>query len=392
MTVLVGVLVLLAVAGCIQAVAGFGAVRAFAARRTDAPGERPPVSILKPVCGDEPLLEDALASFCAQRYPGVQMVIGAHDAADPALAVARRVQARFPDGDIAIVADATPHGANRKVANLINMLPAARHDLLVIADSDLHVRPDYLEQVVAALQQPGVGLVTTVNVAEPAVPGSAAQLGAAHLTHIFLPGALLAFALGRQDNLGCTTALRRHTLAQAGGFAALADELADDNVLGQRVRRLGLTVRLAGTVPVVTVQDRSLRLLWQHELRWGRTIRALAPVAFATTALQYPLFWALLAVLLSNGADWTLAGFAAAWAVRAAAAHGVDRTLRDRIARPLRPVPLWLLPLRDTLSMAQLVASYLSGEVVWRGQRLSATRPVRRASSAAPATDSPLPG
>ena len=121
-----------------------------------------PVTVLKPLHGDEPLLEEALASVCRQDYPAWQVVFGVQDAADTALPVVRRLQARFPDCDIAVVVDPTPHGPNRKVANLINMLPAAKHDVLVIADSDVHVAPDWLRRLVAALEGPGVGVVTTV--------------------------------------------------------------------------------------------------------------------------------------------------------------------------------------------------------------------------------------
>ncbi len=125
------------------------------------------------------------------------------------------------------------------------MLPAARHDVLVIADSDVHVRPDYLERLVAALEAPGVGLVTTLYAGLPASPALPAQLGATQITHGFLPGALLARALGRQDCLGATMCLRRADLERIGGFAALVDHLADDNVLGRRIQRSGLDVGLA---------------------------------------------------------------------------------------------------------------------------------------------------
>ena len=108
--------------------------------------------MLKPLHGDEPLLEEALASVCRQNYPALQVVFGVQDAADTALPVVRRLQARFPGCDIAVVVEPDGHGANRKVGNLINMLPAAKHDVLVIADSDVHVAPDWLRRLVAALE------------------------------------------------------------------------------------------------------------------------------------------------------------------------------------------------------------------------------------------------
>lgn len=346
--------------------AGAIAVRRFAARTPHPTRDRPAVTVLKPLCGDEPLLEAALASICDQAYPAFQVVFGVQAADDPALLAVRRVQARFPRCDIAVVVDPASHGPNRKISNLINMLPLARHDLLVLSDSDLHVMPDYLERIVAALEAPGIGLVTTVCVGLPTVPGPAARLGASGISHSFLPGALLARALGRQDCLGTTMALRHDTLERSGGLDSLVRHLADDNVLAQRVHGLGLGVGLASTVPMTAVPERSLRALWQHELRWARTISALEPWLYATSVLQFPLFWAMLAYALTGGAGWSAGLLAAAWAARAAAARWTDRALH-RGRQPAGAVPVWLLPLRDTMSVGLVAASYLGARVVWRG-------------------------
>jgi ceramide glucosyltransferase len=296
----------------------------------------------------------------------------------------RRLQAAFPLLDIALVVDPALHGANRKIGNLINMLPAARHDVLVIADSDLHVRPDYLDRLIAALQQPKIGLVTTLYAGLPAVSKLPARLGATQITHGFLPGALLSRALGRQDCLGATMCLRRHDLAHIGGFQALVDHLADDNVLGRRVAALGLRVALAATVPLTTVPEATVRALFRHELRWARTIRALEPAGFAASVLQYPMAWALLTVLLSGAALWSIALFLVAWVLRAVAALGVDRALAplwveehgsdDAVALAFS-CPVWLLPLRDLLSVAVMLASYGGRHVEWRGHGLHADTP-----------------
>ena len=139
--------------GVLQALAGLFAVWRFCRRPEATQTTLPSVTVLKPVCGDELRLEDALRSFFAQDYPDFQLVIGAQDPRDPALAVARRLQAEFPHRDVQVVVDPALHGANRKISNLINMLPAAQHDVLVFADSDLHVRPSYLRDVVTTLLQ-----------------------------------------------------------------------------------------------------------------------------------------------------------------------------------------------------------------------------------------------
>jgi ceramide glucosyltransferase len=368
---------LLALAGQGQALAGWRSVRRFAAQPA-APAPRralPPVTLLKPLYGDEPLLEQALDSVCGQDYPDFQVVFGVQDAADPAIAVVHRMQRRYPHIEIDLVIDATPHGSNRKVANLINMLPAAHHDLLVIADSDLHCAPDYLARIVAGFDEPGVGLVTTLYAGLAANDTLAARLGASAINHGFLPGALMSRDLGRQDCLGATMALRRETLAAVGGLQALVDHLADDNVLGQKVRALGLGIRIAATVPATTVPETTLPQLFRHELRWARTILSLVPLAFVLSSIQFPLFWAALAWVLSGNA-WVGLLLPASWAVRALAARGIDRALglvRQGLASP---VPVLLLPLRDAFSIAVVLASYASDKVEWRGQMMHTRAPV----------------
>ena len=362
---------LLAVFGLIAVTAGAIAVQCFATRTAGTARHRPAVTVLKPLCGDEPRLEAALASICGQIYPEFQIIFGVQDANDPALRTVRRMQERFPACDIAVVVDATFHGPNRKISNLMNMMSMAQHEVLVFSDSDLHVSPYYLEQIVATLETRATGLVTTLCVGLPTSAGLAGRLGATGISHSFLPGALMARALGREDCLGTTMALRRDTLAGIGGLDALVRHLADDNVLAQKVRKLGLGVKLAATVPMTAVPEASLRALWQHELRWARTIRALEPLLFLTSTLQFPLFWSAVAVLLSGGSGWSLALFAGAWAVRAIAACWIDRALFQDW-RPTAAAPVWLLPLRDAMSVGQVAASYLGARVVWRGHVMHA--------------------
>jgi ceramide glucosyltransferase len=173
--------------------------------------------------------------------------------------------------------------------------------------------------------------------------------------------------MGRQDCLGATMMLRRETLERIGGFHALVDHLADDNVLGRLVQRLGLKVAMAYTIPATTVPEADTPALWRHELRWARTIRALAPMPFAASVLQYPLAWAALTVLLAGGALWSLVWFALAWALRALAAHGIDKALGLA-----NRSPLWLLPVRELMSVAVMAASYAGRRVSWRGHTLQA--------------------
>ncbi len=370
---------MLAGVGALQCLVGTVLAMGFAHRRMRAPGALPAVTILKPLHGDEALLEEALASVCRLDYAALQIVFGVQDPGDPAIRVVRRLQSRFPGRDIALVVDPAQHGANRKVSNLINMMPAARHDFLVIADSDLVCAPDYLTCIIAAAEATGTGLVTTLYAGLPARAALPARLGATQITHLFLPGALLARAMGRRDCLGATMALRRETLAAIGGLHALVNHLADDNALGRLVTGLGLDVRLADTVPLTVVGEATLAALFRHELRWARTIRVLVPGPFAASALQYPIAWAILALLLSTGAWWAWVVTLLAWAMRTGAARVVDRALSRRLP-PDPPgvamaTPIWLLPLRDLMSVAVMIASYAGRGVDWRGHRMRADDP-----------------
>jgi ceramide glucosyltransferase len=373
MTFVAAFMAVLALVSLLQTLAGVWTARRFAGSRWQGtlPTDPPPVTILKPMCGDEPLLEEALTSCFSQNYPSFQIVFGIQNPSDPALAVLERVRRRFPDRDIAVVVDPTPHGPNRKVANLINMMPSAKHEIVVISDSDLHLPSDYLERLVVALQKPGTGLVTSLYIGAP-TPGAgwAARMGSTQISHGFLPGVLLSRALGRADCLGSTAMLTKETLERTGGLRALVELLAEDNVMGQRVKALGLDIGLADTIPTATVPEPDFGALWQHEIRWTRTIRALAPVSLCGSTLQYPLFWALLAVLFSGVAAWSLVLFAAAWGVRWIAAGMIDTALKPMVGRPAEPTPPWLLPLRDLLSVAEIAACFGVNEVVWRGHRL----------------------
>jgi ceramide glucosyltransferase len=378
-TVLTDAVATLSAIGVLQILAGWFFVVRMTRPTDDERSFSPePITILKPLRGQEPLLAEALTTLCEQDYPaGYQIVCGVGDGDDAAVPVVNALRERYPNRDIALVIDPSPHGANPKIGNLINMLPAARHDVLVIADSDVHARPNYLRQLADALAKPGVGLVTTLYTGLPAFRSVASLLGATQITHGFLPGALLGRALGRHDCLGATMCLRRETLGRIGGLESLRDHLADDNVLGRLVRRAGLDVVLARTIVATTVPERRLAQLWRHELRWARTIRSLEPVGFAASILQYPLFWAVLALVLSGGAAWTCVLIAGVWAIRAFAVTGIDRALRGMLGGLAFRSPVWLLPLRDILSVAEWLASYAGRHVDWRGLTIEADTPFR---------------
>jgi ceramide glucosyltransferase len=341
----------------------------FFAQPTSEPTSFPPVTVVKPLRGDEWQLLDNLASFCEQDYPGpVQFLFGVQDSADPALKVVETLRSLYPDAHITVVADARMHGPNRKISNIVNMMPHARYDLLVFADSDVSVRTDYLRQVVGELQKPNVGLVTCVYRGRPA-PGLWPRLSAQAINYHFLPGVMTGLALGlARPCFGQTIATRRETLEKIGGMGHFAHLLAEDNAIGEAVRKAGQKVAIPAFAVSHTCEEPSAAALATHELRWSRTIRAVDPLGHLGSALAHPLPFALLALILSGGAEWTYSLVAAALCARIGLKLQSDAVLRDPCG------DLWLLPLRDVASFGVLIVSFFSTRVVWRGSSYTVDR------------------
>ena len=356
-----GLLCAASLIGILYLVAAGFAVRAFLRRGPAAPAARPPVTMLKPLHGADYDLAANLRCFCTQSYPQYQVVFGVNDPDDAAVPVVRQLIAELPQADIALVVDPRLYGSNGKVSNLINMLPAARHELLVISDSDMRVGPDYLDALVTDLARPDVGIVTCLYRGH-AAPGLWSALGAMFISFGFLPSVLLGRWLGaRFGCFGATMALSRGTLAAAGGFEALQDILADDYALGARVRALGLGLVLSPYLPDTVMAEPSLRHLLAHELRWARTMRGIAPIGYAASIVTLPVPLALIAVLF---VPWLgLPTLVLALAGRIVQIAWLARLLGQ-------PMPAaWLVPLRDLLSFALVIASFCGTGISWRDQR-----------------------
>jgi ceramide glucosyltransferase len=246
------------------------------------------------------------------------------------------------------------------------MLRFARHPVLVMADSDMRAAPDYLTDVVAELQAPGTGLVTClykgVAVGKSLRTRLHSALGSAFINFGFLPSVLIAGLVGADTGcFGASIALRRETLEAVGGFPALADQLADDYVLGRLVRKLGLKVTISSHVVANVLMETDLASLFAHELRWQRTIRSVTPAGLAASAVTNPVALALLSLPVQGGSASAWALLAAALAARWALVRAGSRWLG------LAPLPLALLPLRDALSLLILAASFCGQRVTWRG-------------------------
>lgn len=330
----------------------------------------PSVCVLKPLCGAEDGLEEALRSFFVQDYPGdLRLVFGVRDSCDPALEVVRTLAASYPQAPVSVVCDASLHGANLKISNLINMAEGLGEEVVVISDSDVCVAANALRCVVAPLQDPEVGAATCIYRGRPAAPDSlVAQLGALYLDLWYIPTIFVQATLSPLSVcLGPLTALPRDVLQRAGGFAALADCLADDSELGHLARRQGLKVAIAPTIVETYVGETRLLDLLGHELRWAKTTRALRPAGYAASIFTHPgpIPWLLLA-LRPHAPE----------AILALALLGARLMLLGVLRRRLGKSPgtwhgLFLLaPLREQLYFAVWVAGFFGRSIRWRGEAL----------------------
>lgn len=351
------------------ACASLWALRKSIRRRPVTPwpaGDRP-VSVLKPLHGSEPRLYENLRRFCTQTHPHYQLLFGVREPGDPAITVVETLRAEFPELAIQLVVDPRVYGANLKVSNLMNLLPHAAHDWIVLADSDISVSPDYLARVTAPLTDKNVGIVTCLyhGVSRDSVWS---RLGSLFIDDWFAPSVRLAHAFGStRFAFGSTIALRRDTLAAMGGFEALRDTLADDFWLGELSRRAGLKTVLSDLEVGTEVSETRLSSLWAHELRWLRTIRAISPAGFALSFVCFTWPVLLLGLLLA----WTPLNLTIA--LLGGGARVLRYVLQRRTTTPSSPWrDIWLSPWRDVLLLLEWATALVRWRVEWRGQVLHA--------------------
>jgi ceramide glucosyltransferase len=341
----------------------YSLISAFATRKifSAAPPNRealPPVTILKPLYGAEPETYECLRSFCEQTYPQYQVIFGVCDPQDPAVAVVHRLQREFPSRDLVLAADRKEHGSNRKVNNLINMMAHARHDYLVVSDSDVKVDGDYLTKLIPPLLDAGVGIVTCRYRGVPR-PGIWSLLGSMYINEWFMPSVRVAALLGyRTFAFGATIGIRRETLARIGGFNSVSNQLADDYRLAELTRQLGLRTVLSPVVVDTLVQDCTAADLVAHELRWRRTIRNLNPYGYVFSVVTLGLPVTALQLLLTQGAAPAAAIFSAT-AVASALIHFNARRPGTSTA------VLLLVPIRDLLHVGLWIWSFATRHVQW---------------------------
>lgn len=326
----------------------------------------PPVSILKPLKGTDPEMLESFHSHAEQLYPDFELIFGVSKSTDPACEIVRNLQEKYPAHTIKLIVCDQVLGANIKVSNLAQMLPAAAHEILVVNDSDIRVPPDYLKRVIAPLADPQVGLVTCLYRAQSAnTVGS--RLEALSIATDFVPGVLSARFLenGLRFGLGSTLAFRRADLASIGGFESFVDYLADDYELGRRVATAGKKIELSAATVTTFLTAYTLRQFWQHQLRWSRTIRDARPWGYVGLLFTFGLPWGLATLIASGGATWAWMLFALTYATRTAVGLlTATRVLDDRQL----PSNIFWLPLRDLIAPIIWAAGLIGDRIHWRGE------------------------
>jgi ceramide glucosyltransferase len=342
----------------------YSAHRYFRTARRPTGEFAPPVSILKPVRGLDPASYENFATFCRQDYRDYEIVFAVADDDDPAIGVIRQLIAAFPERSIRLLIGAPNLGPSSKVNKLCRLTREARHDILVISDSDIRVAPDYLQSVVAPFRDPGVGAVTCLYVGI-ANGNIASELEALGIATDFAAGVLTAWQLqGVRFTLGATMATTRQRLREIGGFEALVTYCADDYQLGRRIAEHGHLVELAAHVVESQCAVRTLREYLQHQLRWAITIRHSRPWGYVGLALTHGQLWTIAATAAMPTVPIAAVYVTAYFALRLLMAWAVARwSLGGRVLRKW-----WLLPVRDALSLGVWCAALFKNRIEWRGR------------------------
>ena len=367
---------LLTFAGLFYYIAALWSARSFVRRHAAATGFTPTVSILKPVKGLDPGMYEAFASHCRQDYPAeYEILFGisslpAFTHIDPAVEAIQRLQSEFPNRSIRLIQAPEQLGPNGKIGNVVQLLPHARYEYLLVNDSDIRVSPRYLTRVMAEFAAPQnnkpVGLVTApYRGLSHGTLGS--KLEALGISTDFFPSVLTSLKLDGEIRfgLGSTLAVSRPALEAIGGFAPLVDCLADDYELGHRIAQAGYAVALTREIVDTSVPAYTLAGYFAHQLRWARGIRDSRIWGYLGLIFTFGLPWAIFNAIASGFAIESLALLSLTCLARVTVALSVGvgilndgQVLRD----------LWLLPLRDLFALWTWIWSFAGNTVTWRGQ------------------------
>lgn len=361
---LVALLVLLLAGSWVYCVLIAIAARRYLVVSPPALATPPPISVLKPLCGQDDRLEENLRSFFTQDYSDYEILFAVHQLDDPAVAVVEKVRREFPKRPkVQLIETRVPTVPNAKAHSLGHLVAEAQHSLLVMSDSDVYVPPDLLRRVAAEFQDPAVGVITCPY---RAVPGQGfwSGLEAIGMNTEFVAGVLVVWLIGEMDfALGPTLAARREVIEAMGGFADLGHYLAEDFVIGNRAPSLGYRVALSSCVIEHRIGNQTFKGNLQHRLRWARSTRRSRPAGYWGEIFTNPLPVALL-LLLAAPKLWALVAVTVLF--RALAAWSTAMwVLHD----PLSKRRWWLIPVQDLISAGIWVAGFFGNTIDWRGRR-----------------------
>ncbi|MBE9037887.1 bacteriohopanetetrol glucosamine biosynthesis glycosyltransferase HpnI [aff. Roholtiella sp. LEGE 12411] len=330
------------------------------------PEFHPAITILKPICGVDSDAYQNLASFCQQDYLEYQIIFAVRDRQDPGIEVVNKIIQQFPDTDIHLVVSDRIIGTNLKVSNLANAVAAAKHEILLIADSDIRVETDYLQRVIQPLKAESVGVVTCLY--RSLAQGWVTTLEALGTATDFHAGVLVSNQLqGIKFAFGSTIVIRKQVLELIGGFEAIADYLADDFQLGYLPAQAGYKVVLSDYVVEHVLASSTLVDAIQRQIRWARCIRVSRPWGYLGLLFTYGTVTSLLLLIATGGSvvGWT--GLVITWLMRLVMGWVVGvKILNDSVAKKF----LWVIPLRDLIHFAIWCYGFVGSTIEWRGQQL----------------------
>jgi ceramide glucosyltransferase len=343
--------------------------------RISDPAFAPDVTILKPLKGCDETTEASLQSWFDQNYAGnVQIIFGVAGTDDPVCKIAGKLIAENPGHDAQLIVCAIPPGANGKVAKLAELEKSAKHEFILTSDADVRVTPDFLSSFVAPLRDEKTGLVNCFyRLANPAT--TAMQWEAVAINADFWSMVLQSRSLKPLDfALGAAILLRRKDLQEIGGFAPLANCLADDYQLGNRIFKNGHRIALCPVVVECWDAPMDWTQVWKHQLRWARTIRVCQPLPYFFSIFSNATLWPLLWFFISFAAAKTFCAPLTAIAfllIRIVLAQNLQRRFTSE--RKLIS-PSWLVPLKDLLQVALWMNAFAGHTVEWRGRQMTLRR------------------
>jgi len=356
----------------------------------------PTVTLLKPLKGCDDSTAESLESWLKQNYNGrIQILFGVADASDPVCKIVKTLLHKYPQMEMQLAVCNETLGANAKVSTLIQLEKLAKYDLILVSDADVRVPPDFLANAVAPLRDEKVGLVNCFyRLANPTT--TAMQWEAVAINADFWSQVLQSQTLKPLDfALGATMLTRRKILEDIGGFKSLANCLADDYQLGNRIAKKKYRIELCSMVVECWEPPKDWRDIWKHQLRWARTIRVCQPLPYffsiLSNATLWPLLWLiwelpeLRTVQTTNpgGISMEMIIFPFALIVapvflifRIILAHDLQRQLliNHQPSTINRPSPFWLVPVKDLLQAAIWLCAFTGNTVEWRGKKMKLRR------------------